>query len=94
MQLLEQYGEASGQIVNKAKSCIVLGAGAERRQQQLKQIIGMNVVHLPFVYLGIPIFKGKPSKRHLQASFDDIKNKREGCKGITLSITTSKGSHL
>ncbi|KAM7497451.1 hypothetical protein LguiA_021865 [Lonicera macranthoides] len=46
----------------------------------------MAVLTLPFSYLGVPIFKGKPSKRHLQAYFDVIKSKIEGWKSATLSM--------
>lgn len=41
---------------------------------------------LPFTYVGLPMFKGRPSKIVFQASFDAIKAKMEGWKGITLSI--------
>lgn len=78
-------GVAPGQVVNKASN-IVLGSGAQRRQQQLKQITSMTVLNLPFSYLGVPIFRGKPSKRHLQESFNAVKSKMEGWKGATLSM--------
>lgn len=66
MQLLDDYKAALGHLVNKNKSNIVLGEAAQRQQQQLKEVTGMNVMNLPFVYLGVPVFRGKPSLRYLQ----------------------------
>lgn len=56
MKVFEDYGAASGQLVNKTKSHIVLGVIAQQRQQQLNDATGMNVMGLPFDYLGVPVF--------------------------------------
>ncbi|KAM7517189.1 hypothetical protein LguiA_006772 [Lonicera macranthoides] len=86
MQLLDDYGAASGQFVNKTKSHIVLGDITQRRQQHLKEITGMNVLVLPFTYLGVPVFRGKPSLRYLLPLYDAILAKMDGWKGRLLSI--------
>jgi hypothetical protein len=41
---------------------------------------------LPFVYLGIPIFKGKPKKCHLQPLADKVKSKLSAWKASFLSM--------
>jgi hypothetical protein len=41
---------------------------------------------LPFVYLGAPIFKGKPKKCHLQPIADKIKAKLSAWKASYLSM--------
>jgi hypothetical protein len=41
---------------------------------------------VPFDYLGVPIFKGKPKKIHLQALTDKVKSKLASWKGHSLSL--------
>lgn len=65
---------------------IVLGASAQRRMQQVKEVTLMKITSLLFSYLVITMFKGRHSKRSLQASFDVILLKMEGWKGLCLSI--------
>lgn len=48
--------------------------------------LGFNAGQLPFVYLGVPLFKGKPKKCHLQPIADKIRLKLASWKGSLLSI--------
>lgn len=40
----------------------------------------------PFIYLGVPIFKGKPRKVHLMSNDNCIKTKLSTQKGVITSI--------
>ena len=80
------YGSISGQVVNKAKRHIVLGSGAKGRTQMLTEVSGMSEMKLPFVYLGVPLFKGTPSKISLYSIFEAVRSKLDGWKGSALSI--------
>ena len=51
-----------GNNLTKVKSNFRLGNGADYRRTQIKMVSGINEVSLPFTYLGIPLFKGKPLK--------------------------------
>jgi hypothetical protein len=50
------------------------------------QHLGFKVGSLPFNYLGVPIFKGKPKACYLQPIADKIKNKLSSWKASLLSI--------
>jgi hypothetical protein len=48
--------------------------------------LNFNVGQLPFNYLGVPIFKGKPKVSHLQPIADRIKLKLSAWKASLLSM--------
>jgi len=48
--------------------------------------LGFNIGTLPFTYLGVPIFKGKPKYAYFQPIADKIKNKLSAWKASLLSI--------
>ncbi|GAU21095.1 hypothetical protein TSUD_10120 [Trifolium subterraneum] len=48
---------ASGQIVNANKSTIYSGSISHARLLHIAAFLGFNIGSLPFVYLGVPIFK-------------------------------------
>ncbi|XP_004296004.1 PREDICTED: putative ribonuclease H protein At1g65750-like [Fragaria vesca subsp. vesca] len=83
---LDNYGAASGQLVNKDKSTFYLGASHFHRRHQVKKILGFKLGTSPFSYLGVPIFKGKPCRKHLQALVDKAKARLAGWKGKLLSM--------
>lgn len=56
------------------------------RISRIASILGLSAGRLPFIYLGVPIFKGKPRRRHLQPIADKIKSKLASWKGPLLSI--------
>lgn len=60
MQLLEQYCAISGQIISKDKSKVFIGKAAANRRHQIIDSLGIWEGSVPFTYLGVPIFKGKP----------------------------------
>lgn len=47
---------------------------------------GFSTGSMPFMYLGVPLFKGKPKKLYLQPIVDRVKLKLASWKGVLLSI--------
>lgn len=86
MHIFALYGEASGQVINTQKSKFYSGSLTGRRLANISNILGFAAGRLPFTYLGVPIFKGKPKKSHLQPIADKIKAKLAAWKGSLLSI--------
>ncbi|KAK2361038.1 hypothetical protein QL285_086244 [Trifolium repens] len=84
--LFRNYAEASGQLVNPRKSFIYAGVVPPQRLQYFADHLGFNIGALPFVYLGAPIFKGKPKRSHLQAVADKVKSKLSAWKASQLSM--------
>jgi len=73
-------------VVSNSKSTIFSGSISNNRLQQILDLIGFQVGSLPFNYLGVPIFKGKPKVRHLQPIADKVKAKMSSWKASLLFI--------
>ena len=86
MQLFNSSALASGQLINPSKSTAFYGSISTTRIDHITELIGLNKGSLPFTYLGVPIFKGKPKKSHLQPIADKIKSKHSAWKASLLSI--------
>jgi len=86
MQLFQSYVAASGQFINPLKSTVYYGFISPARIDHITNLIGFNKGCLPFTYLGVPIFKGKPKKIHLQPIADKIKSKLSAWKASLLSL--------
>ncbi|CAN6546588.1 unnamed protein product [Malus baccata var. baccata] len=82
----DRYSRASGQFINKAKSTFYLGSTSRNRKAVVESYLGFKEGKAPFVYLGVPIFCGKPKRSHLQALADKAKAKLTGWKGKLLSM--------
>ena len=72
--------------MNKDKSIFYLGNSYSHRRMQVKRILGFKLGTVPFTYLGVPIFKGKPRRVHLQAIADKAKSRLAGWRGKLLSM--------
>ncbi|XP_062028868.1 uncharacterized protein LOC133744853 [Rosa rugosa] len=83
---LESYGQASGQLVNTEKSTFHLGDSYAHRRRPIHRILGFKCGSAPFTYLGVPIFKGKPCRLHLQPLADKAKARLVGWTGKLLSM--------
>lgn len=83
---LEDYGEASGQRINRDKCVFFLGKTATSRLAGIKAILGFENGTLPFTYLGVPIFKGCPKRQHLQSLADRACAVLSGWQGRILSL--------
>lgn len=68
-----EYGEISGQQVSWEKSFIYFGSNISAgRRQSLASFCNVRMGTLPFSYLGVHLFKGKPRRIHLQGIADSI----------------------
>lgn len=87
LNLFQKYGEASGHVINLSKSSVFTGVAISlRRRSSIAELLGFAVGKLPFIYLGTPIFKGKPRVTYLQQYADRIKIKLASWKASLLSI--------
>ncbi|XP_057790907.1 uncharacterized protein LOC131008020 [Salvia miltiorrhiza] len=85
--VLQRYGEISGQICSQEKSHIFFAKGVTLSyQRQIGRILRFRVGQLPLIYLGAPLFVGRPKAIHLAAIKDRIINKFSRWKGSQLSI--------
>lgn len=91
MDLLEEYRSISGQMVNKDKSSILLGRGAQRRQQQLQDVTGMQVFSVHFTYLGIPMFMGRSMVRACSLLMNLLLLKWKGGRGLSCLLLVRCG---
>ncbi|KAL2506934.1 Uncharacterized protein Adt_22555 [Abeliophyllum distichum] len=59
LQCIEHYEGASGQLLNRDKSGIILPKRFSTSQiHRLENLTGFRHQHQPFTYLGVPLFKG------------------------------------
>lgn len=85
MMMQHEYTKASGQHLSLNKCKFYTGNASPRKVAQLANLLSFGVGSLPFNYLGVPIFKGKPRKPHLQHIADKIFSKLSSWKGFLLS---------
>jgi len=81
-----KYAEASGQLVNPLKSSIYVGSISNHRLSHIANMLGFKIGSLPFTYLGVPIFKGKPKKIYFQSIADKVKIKLAAWKASLLTM--------
>ncbi|XP_061999298.1 uncharacterized protein LOC133716631 [Rosa rugosa] len=86
MAFFEEYGLNSGQLVNKTKSHVYLGKSAVHRRTLIYSWLGVPVGKLPFMYLGVPIFVGRPKQIYFQVLADRIRNVMSQWRGHSLSM--------
>nr|KYP36348.1 hypothetical protein KK1_042547 [Cajanus cajan] len=84
--LLRLYDEASSQFINLAKCRFYYGSMSLTRVARILSIMGFAIDHVPFYYLGVPIFKGNPRARHFQGILGKVKAKLASWKGFLLSM--------
>lgn len=85
-ELFQRYALNSGQIINNSKSTIYSSSISNVRLNRIVQLLNFNIGTLPFNYLGVPIFKGKPKAAHLQPVADKIMSKLSAWKASLLSM--------
>lgn len=86
MSLFNLYGQASSQLFSLGKCKFYAGNIPPTRMTAISSLLGFSAGHLPFNYLGVPLFKGKPRKIHLKPIADKIIAKLASWKGSLLSI--------
>jgi hypothetical protein len=84
--LFTRYAFESGQVINSSKSTIFSGSITPRRLELIVQLLNFSIGSLPFNYLGVPIFRGKPKACYLQPIADKVKLKLSAWKASLLSI--------
>jgi hypothetical protein len=84
--LFDSYAMESGQLINNAKSTIYSSSITQGRLNLIVQLLNFRIGTIPFNYLGVPIFKGKPKACFLQPVADKIKLKLSAWKASLLSI--------
>ncbi|GAU48100.1 hypothetical protein TSUD_133200 [Trifolium subterraneum] len=84
--LFLRYANCSGQSINPSKSIVYAGSMTAQRHNQIANLLGFSVGFLPFLYLGVPMFKGKPKTSHFQFIVDKIRLKLASWKASLLSI--------
>ena len=89
----DRYSRASDQFINKAKSTFYLGSTSRHCKVVVESYLGFKEGKVPFVYLGVPIFYGKPKRCHLQALADKAKAKLTGWKGETFIYGWKNSTH-
>jgi hypothetical protein len=73
--LFTRYADSAGQVISARKSTIYAGGISQNRLQNIVNLLGFEIGTLPFNYLGVPIFRGKPKTIHLQPIADKVKAK-------------------
>lgn len=86
MCLFKDYAETSSQFLSLEKCKFYCGNLTAKRSLEISEVLGFSVGNLPFSYLDVPLFKGKPRRIHLQPIMDRIKLKFASWKGLLLSI--------
>lgn len=84
--LLKDNASCSGQICNPIKSIIYAEGMSQERHNSLASIIGFSIDYPPFIYLGVPIFIGKPKAKYFDSLADNIKLKLATWKAKMLSM--------
>ena len=85
---LTEYENQTGQKVNLSKSGFLPGKRAN--VGTIGNILGMQAMSFPFIYLGAPIVKGRQKKLHFLTLLDKVRSKLSGW---NLSLL-SQGSRL
>jgi hypothetical protein len=80
-----KYAQISGQHINPQKSTIFAGSISQARIINIASSLGFCIGSLPFLYLGVPIFKGKPKAIYFQPLMDKVKLKLASWKASLLS---------
>jgi len=86
MELFTLYGQYSVQLINSQKSKFYSGSLSLIRSHTIASLFGFSQGNLPFTYLGVPLFKGKPKAIYLRPIVDTIQHKLHAWKGILLTI--------
>ena len=74
MKFLKEYASNSGQVINRVKSSVYLGRHARSRETVIQHLLGIREGVLPFTYLGVPIFKGRPKSNFFRAIADKVRS--------------------
>lgn len=85
-EFLIEYAHNSGQLCNSNKSLIFVGGISLDRHKIPASIIGFKIAFPPLIYLGVPIFVGKPKVVHFLSLAGKIRLKLASWKAKLLSM--------
>lgn len=85
-ELFDRYALNSGQVINTSKSTLFSDSISHSRMERIVNLLNFKIGSIPFNYLGVPIFKGKPKVCHLQPIADKIRLKLSNWKANLLSM--------
>ncbi|KAL8516739.1 hypothetical protein ACS0TY_015123 [Phlomoides rotata] len=86
-RILDSYASLSGQLFNPDKSKAYFGKHVSAQNKAyFRATLNIGSAALPFIYLGVPIFRGAPKAAHLRGTADRIIAKFAGWKGSSLSL--------
>ncbi|XP_057779536.1 uncharacterized protein LOC130998119 [Salvia miltiorrhiza] len=86
-EILDFYGELSGQLCNSAKSHVFFGSGVSTSiKSGVTRDLGFALGSMPVTYLGVPLFNGRIKASLFMAIYDKIVNKFSNWKGLHLSM--------
>ncbi|XP_060216654.1 uncharacterized protein LOC132644113 [Lycium barbarum] len=87
MNVLKNYEQASGQLINKSKSSIYLHDRVDNEVfQKVERITGIARKNFPLMYLGCPIFYARPQMSFYSELISKVRNRLQGWKGKLLSF--------
>lgn len=86
MNLLKDYAQASGEHLNFSKCKFYSGNLSPAKSFKISSILGFSSSAMPFLYLSVPIFEGKPRRIFLQPIADKILSKFSYWKCSLLSL--------
>lgn len=72
--LLHLYQDSSGQCFNLQKSYLFLGKCSARKASMISGLLQINVIPLPTVYIGVPLFFGSARHRHFTQMLDSMRS--------------------
>ncbi|XP_019432196.1 PREDICTED: uncharacterized protein LOC109339236 [Lupinus angustifolius] len=84
--LIQDYSSASGKHISADKCKFYIKNAPARKVSNISNYLGFQQGSLPFNYLGVSLFTGKPKKCQLQPIADKILLKLSAWKGSLLSI--------
>lgn len=84
--MFTRYATCYGKHINHSKSIVYASSMSSQRHQRIANRMGFCIAHLLFLYLGAPIFKGRPKPIHFQHIANIINLKLANCKASILSI--------
>lgn len=84
--LFIRYANLSGQQINPAKFIVYASFMSLQRHLNTAYSLGFIVGTFPFIYLGVPMFKGKPKPIHFQFIVDRVIMKLDAWKACLLLI--------
>ncbi|XP_057811426.1 uncharacterized protein LOC131025643 [Salvia miltiorrhiza] len=86
-EILNLYGELSGQVCNPLKSHVYFSSKvATPLRNNIKRELGFAIGSSPITYLGVPLFTGRIRATYFMAIYDKIINKFARWKGLQLSM--------